>query len=180
VTQDATLMLTAKPVATLPILNAMIPLVFASHAREAQIQIAQKQRASAMLVARFTTTAKLSATRPQESAKNATHNIVERDVFQKTPASPNANQTHIMTTNSNASGKLILQNVKNLMLVATPRKNAMMHAKHQTSLSVTSRTINALDAPLARTRTACILLTTARSCKKEENANHKLYKDSSE
>lgn len=173
-------MLTAKPVATLPILNAMIPLVFASHAREAQIQIAQKQRASAMLVARFTTTAKLSATRPQESAKNATHNIVERDVFQKTPASPNANQTHIMTTNSNASGKLILQNVKNLMLVPTPRKNAMMHAKHQTSLSVTSRTTNALDAPLARTRTACILLTTARSCKKEENANHKLYKDSSE
>jgi hypothetical protein len=109
VTQDATLMLTAKPVATLPILNAMIPLVFANHAIEAQIQIAQKQRPSAMLVARFTTTAKLSATRPQESAKNATHNIVERDVFQRTPAINNANQTHIMTSNMNASGKLILQ-----------------------------------------------------------------------
>jgi len=157
----------------------MIPLVSAKNAIEAQIQIAQKQSPSAMLVARFTTTAKLPATRPQESAKNATHNTVERDVFQKHPATNNANPTHIMTSSSSASGKLILQNVKNLMLVPTPRKNAMMHAKHQTSLSVTSRTTNALDALLARTRTACILLTTARSCKKEENANPKCYKASS-
>jgi hypothetical protein len=152
----------------------------AKNAQRTQIQTALNQWEHANQDARLLTTAKLSATRPQESAKNATHNIVERDVFQKNPAINNANQTHIMTTNMNASGKLILQNARNLMLVPTARKNAMMHAKHQTSLSATSRTTNASHAPLARTRTACTLLTTARSCKKEENANHKLYKDSSE
>jgi hypothetical protein len=147
---------------------------------EPQTKTALRPNQYANLDAERLTTPKLSATRPQENAKNVTHNTVERDAFQKNPARNNANQTHIMTTNMNASGKLILQNVRNLMLVPTARKNAMMHAKHQTSLNVTSRTTNAWDAKLARTLTACILLTTARSCKKEENANHKLYKDSSE
>jgi hypothetical protein len=118
---------------------------------------------------------KLNATEIPVNAKNA-HQVP--DAPQKLNAMSNAKKSHQVT---NATGPLMIrQNVKNLMLVPTPRKNAMMHAKHQTSLNATSRTTNALDAKLARTLTACILSTTARSCKKEENANHKPYKDSSE
>jgi hypothetical protein len=178
--QTATLTLSAKPVATSPMLNAMTPPENAKNATRGQIQIALNQREPARVDAESSTTPRPSATRLQENAKNATHNTVERDASQLLLAKKDANQAPSQMTNMNASGKLIRQNVKNLMLVPTPRKNAMMHAKHQTSLNATSRTTNALDAQLARTLTACTLSTTARSCKKEENANHKLYKDSSE
>merc|ERR1712072_1493056 len=177
--QTATLTLSAKPVATSPMLNAMTPPENAKNATRAQIQIALNQREPARVDAESSTTPRPSATRLQENAKNATHNTVERDASQLLLAK-DANQALNPRMIMNASGKLIHQNVKNLMLVPTPRKNAMMHARTQTSLNATSRTTNARDANLERTPTACTLSTTARSCKKEENANHKLYKDSSE
>jgi len=108
-----------------------------------------------------------------------THNTVERDVFQKMHAKNNAKKTQL-PSNTNASGKLIHQNVNNLILVHTPRKNVTMPVKPQASPNVTSRTTNALDAKLAKTHNACTQWTTARSCKKEVNASQKHYKDSSE
>jgi len=110
-----------------------------------------------------------------------THNTVERDVSQKIPAKNNARKTHTqLTSNINVSGRLIHQLAKLMMLELTLKKNAMMHAKLHHSPNATSRTTNALDAKLVKIHYACTLWITARSCKKEENASHKLFKDSSE
>jgi hypothetical protein len=134
-----------------------------------------------MVAAKSLTTPRLFAIRHQDYALNATQHTVEEDVFQLLHAKKDARRTTLqLTNNMNVSGKLTHQNARNLMLVLILRKNAMMPARTNHLPNATSRTTNASHAPLARTRTACTLLTTARSCKKEENANHKLYKDSSE
>lgn len=176
----ATPTLTAKPVATSPMLNAMTPPANAPHARRAATPTALRPKQPATWDATLRTTPRLSATKLQANAKNATQLTVERDASQLLLAKKDALSAPNQRTNMNAFGKLIHQNVNNLMLVLTPRKNATMHARHPTLPNATSRTTSAKDAKLVQTLTACTLLTTARSCKREENANHKLYKDSSE
>lgn len=104
---------------------------------------------------------------------------VERDAFLKLLAKNNAKKTQLKK-HMNAFGKQILQNANYLILVPTPKKNVTTHAKHQVSPNVTSRTISALDAKLAKTLNACTQWTTARLCKREENASHKHYKDFTE
>jgi len=80
----------------------------------------------------------------------------------------------------NASGQKLPQFAINQMLEVTPKKNAMMHAKPHSMLNVTSRMTGALDAPQALILAAGSLLTTARSNKEKDSANHKLFKDSTE
>lgn len=168
--QTATLTLSAKPVATSPWLNAMRPPANAKNATRAPTPTALNQREPATADADPMTRPRLSATKLQDNAKSATQSTVERDASQLLLAKKDARLDQLMSI-MNASGTSILQNVKNLMLVLTARKNAMRHAKHQTSANATSRTTHAWDANQVPTQDACTLSTTARSCKKEENAN---------
>jgi uncharacterized protein (DUF924 family) len=167
-------MLIAKLLATLPTLNAMTPPDNARHATEPQTRTVPKLKLPAKLDASTLITLNLFATRPMENAENVTHNTVERDAFQRANANPNANQAQNQKKNMNANGKLIHQNAKNLLLVPTLKKNAMMHARNLNSLNATSRTTNALTARLVKTPTAFSPKTIARSSNKEENASQRL------
>ena len=128
-------------------------------------------------VAEFYLTPKLSAIQLPENAKNATHNIVEEDVFQLRHVKKHARRTIHQLINLNAIGQPIHQNARNLMLVLIHRKNVMTHVRLQLLLNVIFQTINALDVNMVRMiLSACIQWTTAKSCKKEGNVNHKHFK----